>query len=337
MNTYWAIRSITGREQEQFENLKKGIANFGWSYKEGCDLNILKNMSQEERKEKWAGHENCYNKAVWLRNINIGDWVAYINIPTFGKVTIAQVVSGYYYEENLDNLVNGGHYAKYEGRHCFKIDPSTIHTFDRNASIVPSPLSRNFKNMGNHWRIKSENDFVELINRLTKGVDQETQAKLDKMGSNKHSFFNNTIKELQKCYPRKELESLLEETFQNIPNVTNVKNNGSGWGTDFGADLIVTYRDGISAINMVEEKTLVVQVASFTGEFETSFKVDQIKTAINKFNADMGLIATTSTSVSSKVIDEINNLSEELNKPISILYGTEFIQFVLSYTFNPID
>jgi restriction endonuclease Mrr len=73
-----------------------------------------------------------------------------------------------------------------------------------------------------------------------------------------------------------------------------------------------------------------VQVKSFTGQHWETNAVEQIKDALNEFEAAMGLIITTAEST--KNLEEaIEALSNELKKPIGLIAGEEVARFVLKY------
>jgi hypothetical protein len=137
-------------------------------------------------------------------------------------------------------------------------------------------------------------------------------------------------KRVQANNPGKRLEHFMAEIFRNIPSVTDVKENGSGWGTDYGADLIVSYRAGVIS-ELESEQTLVVQIKSYEGEHWNTEAVDQLKTAIGQFGASMGLIITTGkrTEALEKAFDKLAN--EIKDTPVYLLAGSEVAKFIMKY------
>lgn len=98
---------------------------------------------------------------------------------------------------------------------------------------------------------------------------------------------------IQHNHSDKDLEKFLAEVFRRIPGVTGVKENGSGWGTDYGADLIVKYNlERIKGVEL-EEQTWVVQVKSYTDKHDNTNGVDQLRMAIEKFDATLAILITT--------------------------------------------
>ncbi len=57
---------------------------------------------------------------------------------------------------------------------------------------------------------------------------------------------------IQKNHPEKKLEHFFKSIFEKILNVINVENYGEtkGFGTDFGADLIVRYKSGLPILDL---------------------------------------------------------------------------------------
>ena len=74
----------------------------------------------------------------------------------------------------------------------------------------------------------------------------------------------------------------------------------------------------------------MVQVKSYEGEHWSTNAVNQIKTAIDKFEATAGMIITTANSTP-HIEEEIDKVSNELNIPISLIAGENVAKFVLKY------
>jgi len=73
-----------------------------------------------------------------------------------------------------------------------------------------------------------------------------------------------------------------------------------------------------------------VQVKSYTGQHWETGAVEQIETAIKKFQADAGLIITTAESIDN-LEKAIEDLSNKLNKPVGLIAGEDVAKFVLKY------
>lgn len=115
----------------------------------------------------------------------------------------------------------------------------------------------------------------------------------------------------------------MAEVFRKVPDVIEVKENGAGWKTDFGADLIVKTKKDL----------IVVQVKSFVGEVWNTACVDQIKTAIEKFDATYGIIITTgqSTPVLDNAVKKLADDMKKKNIKVRLVSGAGVAKFVLKY------
>ena len=124
----------------------------------------------------------------------------------------------------------------------------------------------------------------------------------------------------------KNLEIFMAKVFRNIPNVVSVHENGFGWSTDHGADLIVKIRTSLESLDF--ENTVVVQVKSYSGSMDDLNAVEQVKCAIEKYGASAGMIVTTADKTES-LEKEIEKVSKSIGVPIDLLSGAELVRFVL--------
>lgn len=337
------------------------ISRFLWSWFHDCNLNRLKNVDwdlmTDDEKASWKkGHR--------LLDFLPGDWVLHKNVPEWGKVTAARLSSEYFYQNPLP--APGG-----DGRHCFHVDK--VFTFDRKDERVHPDFYRKINVRGALHGIYSEKEFYQSLRELGYQFDDkdyEAAKKLglvfdkgnntleDKLSETKTStvniptavessnfseglylnreannFLSDLTKSIYRNKPGKRLESFLAEVFRKIPGVIEVKENGSGWKTDYGADLIVKYNlERIKGVEL-EEQTWVVQVKSYEGAHWDTNAVSQIQKAIEKFEADVGIIITTGERTQALEI-AFNNLADDMRKKNVSLYlisGVEVAQFVLRY------
>ncbi len=296
---------------------KDHISRYLYSCIPNCDLNRLKDIPWQEMKDD---EKKCWSHAHRLLDFKKGDWILHINVPEYGKVTAGRIVSEYTYQENLPSPWE-------DGRYTFAVED--VFTFDRNDPRVHPYLSSRLKLQRSLWQIYCVDEFERSLKLLredtTKEVSenchlvQETGEILEKFAQRIHA--NN---------PGKRLEHLMAEIFREIPGVTDVKENGSGWGTDYGADLIVSYKAGIIP-ELETEQILVVQIKSYEGEHWNTEAVNQLKTAIGKFEASMGLIITTGNRTES-LEKAFDSLSKEIKgTPIYLMAGSEVAKFVMKY------
>ena len=294
--------------------MKDNISRYLYSYIPNCDLNRLKNLDVLTDDEK-----KCWSHARRLLDFKKGDWILHINVPTYGQVTAGRIVGEYTYQENLPDPWN-------DGRYTFPVED--VFTFDRNDSRVHPYLSSRLKLQRSLWQIDCVDEFERSL-KLLRGEAVQNIPENYHLRQETNAILEKFAERIQANNPGKRLEHLMAEIFRKIPSVTDVKENGSGWGTDYGADLIVSYRAGLIS-ELEYEQTLVVQIKSYEGEHWNTKAVDQLKTAIEKFDASMGLIITTGkrTEALEKAFDELQN---EIGKPIYLMADSDVAKFIMKY------
>ncbi len=104
-----------------------------------------------------------------------------------------------------------------------------------------------------------------------------------------------------------------------------------GGAGDHGADLRVILESGLPFPGLQEEHTCVVQVKSFTGEHGDTKAVNDIRRALEYWNAEMGLILSTASSGSEALEKALNKLRDETGKPVYLLLGEAVAAFVLRF------
>ena len=316
-------------------SLYNGVVKFGWSYldsnNETSDLNILKNKDWEAMTKDEI---ICYKKSAFLLDIKKGDWIVQINLPEWGKCIAGQVTEEYQFGKGCPVCD--------DFRHELQIDKNTIVEFDRNDDNVLPLISRRLKLQGAHWQIYAKDEFLQSIKNLREPdpirLKQSDTKELYHLRNDFSTLLGEITSKIHNNNPEKKLEHFLAEVFRRVPNVIEVLEYGQnkGFGTDFGADLIVNYRAGISILNRERTEKMVVQIKSYEGEHYGTEAVEQIETAINKFNADCGLLITTGTTtkILEKALEELSNrLSEDGNKviPVELIAGSDVARFVLKY------
>lgn len=317
------------------DSIKNGVSRFGWSYIDTADLTKLQNKSWGEMDQN---EQNCWAKANFILGVKKGDWVVHINLPYWGACIAGQVSEEYSFEQN------GNDFGDY--RHLLKLDKDTIVEFERNDERVLPIISSRLKLQGRYWTIQYVDEFLQTIQNVkakTLGKKEDESVGIFYLKKDLSPLLKNITDTIQKTHPASKLENLIAEVFRKIPSVVDVNEYGrhKGWRTDSGADLIVTYKSGLSISNLEKEEKLVVQVKSYTGQHWETKAVEQIETAIKEFQANAGLIITTAESTDNleRAIEELSNkLSKSekdggLNKPIPIglIAGEEVAKFVLKY------
>lgn len=408
--------------------VKDGISRFLYSWYDNCDLNRLKNL---QCYQMTADEQTTWNHAHKLLEFQIGDWICHINVPSYGKVTVAQITSEYFYQPDLPPNFH-------DGRHCFEVE--NIMTFDRNDKRIHNLISSRLKLQGALWQIDEEAEFfaslaelknsetlesphfkremqpmideilkivndvpesqlIKILNSKYKTVvfnppfnqnenapapkifDEQTVTQFKTMLANKssnclviattldfderlknkmcanclrHGIFaeikflkinpmelilkntsdivpdsilDDITKTIQRNFPAKLLENFLARIFRAIPRISHVKENGSRWGGDYGADLVLRYSD----------KTIgVVQAKSYIGEHWDTNAIAQLETAIDKFKANKGILITTGTKTPT-LIQAFDNLAAKMSQrgiKTELISGRDFAKFVIKYGYD---
>ena len=302
------------------------ISRFLYSWYPNCDLRRLAKLSRENM----TGDEQySWSKAQRLLNFRPGDWVIHKNVPEWGQCTAARLSSEYFYQDQLP--ANRG-----DGRYCFHVDK--VIRFTRGDNRLHPIIYSRLKVMGALYQIYFEKEFYESLIALGYELDDIDKKKLagleidaDKVKGGDHfkrelnAVFDGLTAVIQRHHPGKDLEGFLAEVFRKMPGVIEVKENGSGWGPDFGADLIVKS----------QKHKIVVQVKSYVGEVWDTNCVDQLKTAIEEFDATLGIIITTGqrTPLLDEAVKKLADAMRKKNVEVRLIAGGDVAKFVLKY--NP--
>ena len=300
------------------------ISRFLWSWYHDCDLNRLAKLSQYEMT---ADEQISWKKGHRLLEFRPGDWVIHKNVPEWGQCTAARLSSEYFYQ----NPLPAGHG---DGRQCFHVD--RVIDFARGDGRLHPIIYSRLKVMGAVYRIYFEKEFYETLIALGYELDDIDKKKIAgleidaaKVKDGNHfqrelnAVFDDLTAVIQRHHPGKDLEGFLAKVFRRIPDVVEVKENGSGWKSDYGADLIVK----------TKKDTIVVQVKSFVGEVWDTTCVTQLKTAIENFDATQGIIITTGqrTPLLDEATKKLADTMSKRNVKVRLIAGGEVAKFVLKY------
>jgi hypothetical protein len=294
-----------------YRSLKNGKSRFGWSQKDEHNLKL---------KDTWT---DWHSKQLFLLQIKKKDWIIHINTPVWGKCITAQIASEYDFDEGL--TCDWGP----DFRHYFEIDVNTIIEFSRrDQNILPSV---NLNPRQRYHRIYAVDDFLESIENLknnrvnlSSGESREEYHLKEKTDK----YLKEITCLIHDMHKSKSLERFLAKVFRRIPGVIDVNENGFGWGTDYGADLIVTIKSSIGKLDF--ENKIIVQVKSFYGDHHDLEAVDQVIKGIKKYEATAGMIITTAQRT--EVLEnKIQASSSKYNCPIDLLSGEDVARFVIKY------
>lgn len=323
-NSIYALKVVEEWCDEVYKSLKSGEGRFGWSYVETADLKLLQRRIEIDGWDSLTDDEkDCYQ--AFLLEVKVGDHVVYINLPEWGKCTIAKVTGEYYWKWDEDNEDFG---------HRFHVDPASLLTFDRNDAIVHPYLRARLKLQSRWWRIYAETEFDKLVSDLTggKSMQQAYTDETDRAFLSKEidPLFLEITKRIHATHPNYALETLIAKVMERVPGVLSVKRQG-GAG-DYGADILVEYEEGLPFANLKQQALCVVQVKSFEGAHWDTKAVSDIERAFNKYpNAKMGVILS-SANESTEVLEKaVEKLQIESGKPVGLIIGKDLARFVLQY------
>ena len=309
----WAFNTVDNPEDIPliYESVRDGKSRFGWS---GKDINDL---SKEENRQIPDNSEQ-----LRLLKVKEGDWIVHRNTPEYGKFVAAQVTSEYQFDEGL-KCSNG----RIDFRHCFEVDKETVVVFNgKDTRVLPTIWLNQIYRLESIYAV---DDFLESIENLKGGAielgEGESKEEYHLRAKTDKELLSVATKLIQKTHKRKKLEGYLAKVFRKIPGVEAVNEHGKKGGTDHGADLIVRMRDPLGF-----ERKIIVQVKSYNWEHLELGAVEQVKTGIKEFGGDAGMIITTAERT--EVLEnEIEKISKEINRPITLLAGREVSGFVIKH------
>jgi Restriction endonuclease len=293
--------------QSVYKEIKNGKSRFG--------------MWDQER----SLHDEYYGANAFLLRIQKGDWLVHVNSPEYGKCVAVQAMGEYQFDDGIPVEWGDGR----DFNNYIPVDPSSIVEFERNnPNVLPSvnltPLRRG-------QRILAVEDFLLSLDNIRQNRFTEYDEGLKglahirtKMNS---EIFPRITKIIQQMNRSKEFENFLHKIFESMPNALPIQ-NGFGWKSDQGADLIVEFQNPIAG-NL--RTKLIIQAKSYVGSHYDLNAVDQIKEGIAAFNADGGLLITTAESTE-ELEDKVRKTSEEIGKPIDVMAGADVAKFVLTHT-----
>jgi hypothetical protein len=303
----WAFSKVDDSTNRSlvFESIRNGKSRFGWSQRDEHNLLL----------EQWS---DWHSKQQFLLEIQPNDWIVHINTPEWGQCTAVKVVGTYEFDEGVKST----HGTDF--RHSIPVDSTTICVFSRrNDNVLPSV---NLRPRSRYHRVYEEQDFHQSITNLrNNSVDLSRESKGEFYLKEKtKAYLSEITSSIQQMNKSRDLELYLAKVFRKVEGVVDVKDNGSGWGTDHGADLIVTFK------NLNFETKVVVQVKSFEGSHYSLEAVSQIEEAIKVYEANAGIIITTALSTES-LEASVQSLSDKIGKQIDLMAGEDVARFVLKY------
>ena len=308
--TVWAFNQVDDEDAKRlvYESIKNGKSRFGWSSEDENNLKL---------KNNWSEH---HSRQLFLLEIKKQDWIVHINTPEWGKCIAGQVTSEYDFDEGLQCEWGA------DFRHHFSIDPKTIIEFERSdPNVLPSV---NLYPRQRYHRVYEVKNFLQSIENLKKNsvnLSEDENREEHHLKDRTLPYLQEITRHIHETHKGKKLERFLAKVMREIPGV-EVQENGSRWGTDHGADLIVTLQSSVGPIAC--EHKIIVQVKSFEGQHYDEDSVDQIKAGIKEYDGAAGLLITTGERTEG-LEKKISAVSDKIGRPINSLCGEEVAMFVI--------
>lgn len=322
----YAIKASDKPEHVEMVNmsLRNGEGRFGWSYVETADL---KQLRQRIESHGWNSlddkEKDCYHD--FLLGLCPDDYVVYVNVPVWGKCTLARVAGPYEWRWE------GGDF-----NHRFPVDKSSVQSFDRNLEVVPAMLRTRLKLPGRWWQVYAQEEFKDLLSRLPEADGaalSSWRTNLRELSTKVRPLLLKFAEQIHLTHQRKELEILMEKVFLRVPGVRSVERQQGG--ADHGADLLVDF-EFVPIPGLVQTQTLAVQVKSYTGIQEESRAVEDLDRAFEHYEKmgraiHMGLVVSTADKAGDRLLQASEELAERWGKPVSVVVGPDLVEFFLQH------
>lgn len=304
-----------------YESLCQGVGRFGWSYVESANIHALRARIEAKGWSDLSNHERkCYQ--AFLLDLRPGDWVVYINTPTWGHCTAAQVTRPYYWE-----------WEDHDFNHRFGVDPDSKLEFDRNDALVHPALSARLKLQGRHWKISTTREFMALVEALRQGrggTKATGDDNLRHLAKEVRPALLDITRTIHHTHPNTKLEGLFARIFEQMPGVVDV--SWQGGAGDHGADILVTVDRAHPLTGRADQAICAVQVKSFEGEHGSTGAIEDLDRAFATYpDVSTGLIISTADRATPQFEARLDELREQTGKEIDLLIGEDLALFVMKH------
>jgi hypothetical protein len=319
--TIYALKGDADWRAAVYSSLAQGEGRFGYSYIPNANLHDLKSKIEHSGFNSLSDDEKeCYQS--FLLEFTENDYVVYVNVPEWGKCTVARVTGPYTWR-----------FEERDFNHRFPVDRQSVSDFDRNDALVHPALSARLKLQGRYWRIYAKAEFEALVESLKGGLLGKPRTATTNrafLASEIRPFLLGITERIHNTHPNYDLEHFVASALKNVPGVREVKRQG-GAG-DHGADVLAIIESGLPVSGLQQQKTCVVQVKSFEGEHWDTKAVDDIRRAFDYYpEAEMGLIVSTAIASTEVLESALERLRDETKKPVSLLIGADLAAFLLRF------
>jgi hypothetical protein len=310
--TVWAFAWVDDEDARRkvCESLKSGKSRFGWSQDDKHNL-------------KGGIWTDWHSKQLFLLQIKAGDWIVHVNTPHWGECTAVQVTGEYEFDGGL--ACSWGT----DFRHCIPVDAQSLIKFDRrDPNVLPTV---NLNPRQRYHRVYAVEDFLKSLDNIRRGsvVLKESETReLFHFRDKTRELLAKITALLQGTHRSKNLERFFATVFRKLPGVVDVNENGFGWRTDNGADLILTVQSMIAITSL--EHRVVVQIKSFTDDHYSLAAIDEVIKGMKQYDAIAGIIITTARKTE-QLETAIYAAAEQIGKPIDLIAGDEVAKFIIKH------
>ncbi|MBL4685398.1 MAG: restriction endonuclease [Nannocystaceae bacterium] len=325
---YAVIRTNKDKRSFILKELEAGRLRQGWGWLPEQDLRLL--HAKKARGEKLTDKEkpawrNRRMLADTWNGLQRGDIVVSPNLPEQGRWVLLVVDGAYEYDSG-----NGNDY-----RHVLPVRP--LRTADGNIAIVDpggllvdARLRGTMRTMSRIWSIDHLGEAVAtLVAAINGGVDVSVgltaaERRDGFFGGVREAIEDLTWTRLRASYRGAEFEDLLVPVLESAYGKGTVKRHG-GAG-EHGADLIVT-KEGALGLTF---KT-AIQVKMYDGILDDLHPVAQLREARAKHGVHAGVLLTTASEVSPRVIEALEELRRELQIDIQAWTRPDVVRLLLAH------
>lgn len=147
-----------------YAQLQQGVARFGWSWHEDCELTALADrFARSGRLALTETEQDVWKHSHFLLEVKPGDYFVYINMPQYGECTLVQITEPYRFTD-VWNDHGGGDF-----RHALAC--RFVGTFDRKANFVHPYLRRRLSLQGAWYTVTAQAEFEELLDSLQNNTE----------------------------------------------------------------------------------------------------------------------------------------------------------------------
>lgn len=269
--------------------------------------------------------EQYHGRNGFLLRIREGDWIVHVNSPSYGHCVAVQASGEYEFDEGVECGWGSGR----DFHNYIPVNTDTIIEFERSdPNVIPSV---NLSPMRRGQRILQVEDFLVSLENLRQNkfsTDQgETRSVIHLQEKIQETLLPQITALIHKMNRSKEFERFLHRIFDSMLNVESIQ-NGFGWKSDHGADLIVSFQNPLVGVSLTSK--LVVQAKSYEGNHFDTKAIDQLIEAIEKYGADGGLLITTAKNTE-HLEDYVRKTTESHGKVIDVIAGNDVAKFVIRH------